>query len=184
MAVLRVLPGGKDIEKERRRKIIAAIMIGFNQMKVCPECKSAYFEDFEEGDRCPRCYFLEEKEIKLFKVTEVLRRRLLKKWIGKKSLKEMDEQELIVVLERLRELGYRWVSSKTIDEIVEASRRGMIAKIKEIAPFVLGDNWERRLRGFCRKAFGKDALEWLGLLELRRTWGFIRGIQKTKKRRR
>ena len=183
MAGLRVLPGGKkDRRWERRRKIIAAIMIGFNQMWKCPECGAVYFDDCEEGDRCPRCYFLDDKEVELFKVTEVMRRKMLKEWVGKMSLREMDEGELLFVLGRLREMGYRWVKKGTLRDAVEASRRGMIARINEVAPFVLGDNWERRLRGFCKKAFGKEALEWLSLFELRRVWGFLRGNQKIQRK--
>lgn len=183
MAKLRVIKGGYDAEK-KRKKIIAAIMIGFGKMLKCHECGAVYFESFEEGNKCPKCLFLEDKEVELKKISEIERRRMLKEWTGKTHLRHLDVGELLFVLEKLREMGYPYFKKGTLKDAVEDTRRGMIYKIKEVAPFILGENWERRINGFCRKAFGKDALEWLSLYELRAVWGFLRKANKVERRER
>ncbi len=179
MAGLRGIAGGKSRET-RRKKIIAAIMIGFGKMTRCRECGEVFF-DREPEERCPRCWFVSDARRPLAAVSEFERRRMLKDWVGKAFLREMDEGELLFVLERLREMGYRRVKKGTLREAVEDSRRGMVARIREEAPAILGENWESRLRGFCRRVFGKEALEWLSLQELRRVWGFLRGANKSAK---
>ncbi len=176
---MRVIAGGKRGET-RRKKIIAAIMIGFGKMTRCRECGEAFF-DREPEEMCPRCLFVEDARRPLAAVSEFERRRMLKDWVGKAFLREMDEGELLFVLERLREMGYARVKKGTLREAAEDSRRGMVAKIREEAARTLGENWERRLSGFCRKTFGKEALEWLSLPELRRVWGFLRGANKSAK---
>ncbi|HID10198.1 MAG TPA: hypothetical protein EYP17_02710, partial [Candidatus Latescibacteria bacterium] len=92
-------------EGKRRKKIIAAIMIGFGKMTKCRECGRVFFDQKPE-ERCLSCWFVSDREILLHGVGEFERRRMLKDWVGKAFLREMDEGELLFVLERLREKGY------------------------------------------------------------------------------
>jgi len=172
VAKLKVIKGSYDSDR-RRKKIIAAIMIGFSKALKCSNCGAIYFE---EEKNCLKCW-AEGEEVKLRKITELERRKMLKSWTGKISLRSMDIAELLFCLDKLRELGYEYFKKDSLRSAIEDSRQGMIEKIKETAPFVLGENWERRLKGFYRKTFGKD-LMWLNFSELRRVWGFLRRIQK------
>ena len=160
--------------KSRRQRLISAIMVGFGRMLVCEECRTPYWFG-EEGDLCQLC---DERGVtaRLRKITEFERRSYLMDWTGVHSLKLCDTVKLMVVLERMRNLGYP--RRETHSKALQRSKYGMLANLLALAEQDLGDNWENRIRGFCRKQFGVEDPQWLNLSQIRQLWGFVRRASK------
>ena len=100
-------------------------------------------------------------------------RRMLRHLTGKNSCKDMDVRELNYVLNYMVVTGGFKPGEKYAN--YEAT---MAERLKYDARRILGQNWEKRLRGLCRKLTGIEAVEWLHHQQLRQVWGVLRKIEK------
>ncbi len=104
-------------------------------------------------------------------------RRMLRHLTGKNSCKDMEIRELNHVLNYMVVVG-RFKPGKGYANYEIA----MAERLKRDAREILGPNWEKRLRGLCRKLTGVEAVEWLHHQQLRQVWGALRKIEEQEKR--
>lgn len=115
------------------------------------------------------------KELNL---TELQYRDILKKLTGKTSTKYMTSAELHRVLAAFYQMGFKPKKKKSIPAMVSDSKQGMIARIEQAAPQILGIKWHRRLRRFIEYKYEKSELQFLTLNELRGVWAFLRAVER------
>lgn len=112
-------------------------------------------------------------------MSEFVYRETLKAIGGTDSCATMDLNGLAKVADMFDHAGY----SEAYPYISPAreSRRQRFAVIRQIrirAPVVLGPTWEERVRGFGKKAFDKETLEFMDMVELRKVIGWINRTEK------
>jgi len=108
---------------------------------------------------------------------EAAYRRMLRHLTGKNSCKDMDIRELNHVLNYMVVVGGFKPGEKYKN--FEAT---MAERLKGDAREILGENWEKRLRGLCRRLTGIEAVEWLHHQQLRQVWGALRRIEQQEKK--
>jgi ferredoxin-like protein FixX len=148
---------------EERRKILAQVHIMAKSASICNDCGAVVFLHY-----CPVC-----GSVSLRDMLEIDYRRVLKDVTGKISCTEMADWEIRKVIRLFYRYGYK--PEKSIKKRSEESREKMIYKIKKTAPEKLGNNWFKRLSGYCKKLFKKDIDE-LNFNQLRSVWGFLRKV--------
>ncbi len=157
------------------RKMVAAVHIAFDRMRICRRCRLiAFAPDKKTERRCPVCGGGRVMD----RPTKFEYRRRLKDWTGRSSCAEMTIGHLADVLDELRKMGFAAETGKSLAQAAADDGAEMIEALELEAENILGPDWRKRLRSFCGAKIGKSNLEDLDLTEIRRVWGFLRGVQK------
>jgi len=152
-----------------RQKMLAKIHIAANQARICTNnnCRRLCFEGV-----CPSC------GAETRQMSEMDYRRFLLNCTGLSSCGYMNREQLQRIIKVFELAGFVFKKRGTLQEAMNDSRLAMVTKIEAEAERYLGENWQARLRGYCRKVFNKDDLRFLTFNELRHIWGFMRRQQK------
>lgn len=161
----------------KRNAMIARIHIAKSRALTCPECGILQFSAlFQDG--CPGC-----GRTDLLPLSDERYRRILMGAGGAPSCRDISDAGLVRVMDVFDTAGFSkehpYVSPKA-EQVRQ--RQSVVRRIKYRAPRVLGDNWEIRIRGFIRKNFDKESLEFLTADELRMVIGWINRTDKYQKR--
>lgn len=105
-----------------------------------------------------------------------LYRIVLKNATGKDSCKKMTLFELTRVLEVFYRFGF--IPKKRAEVGYMTDKEGMIKQIQSLAEHVMGPGWQKRVRAYIRKRFGKDDLRFLGKAELTGIFAFLRALER------
>ena len=161
-------------QKDYRQAMLAKIHIAAKEARICTNslCRRLCFSEL-----CPSCG-AETREM-----SELDYRRFLFECTGLISCRYMNEAQMERVIRVFELAGFVPKRRGTLKEAMNASRLAMVRKIEAEAERFLGENWEARLRGYCRKVFGKDDLRFCSLKELRHIWGFMRRQEKKQKKK-
>lgn len=151
-----------------RRAMIAKVHIAYRDARVCNRCGGVLFEEF-----CPGCggdtHGMSEMEYRGF----------LRRLTGKTSCRDLTEGELHRVLTAFRQYGFVPSRQMSLRQRHEKALQGMRKAVRDKAEEVLGENWKGRLRGFLRRQFGVDDIEFVrDMKALRQVWGFLRAVEK------
>ncbi len=161
----------------KRNAMIARIHIAKNKALTCPDCELLQFSaQLEDG--CPLC-----GRTDLLPLSEERYRRILMGAGGVPSCRDMSDAGLRRVMDVFDSAGFSKEHPYVSPEAEQNRQRQNVARrIRYRGPQVLGENWEIRVRGFMRKNFDKESLEFLTAEELRTVIGWINRTDKYQKR--
>ncbi|MBI3584232.1 MAG: DUF1018 domain-containing protein [Nitrospinae bacterium] len=151
-----------------RREMIAKIHIAKKDMKICKSCNTYTFYVM-----CQKCHGEDLRQVE-----DLDYRRALFRLTKKISCKDMTGKELRRVLEAFKTVGFQASKRVSLKGAVNNVRRRMAEALKREAEKILGEYWENRLKGFCRKAFDKWDVGLCSIKELKVCFGFLRKVEK------
>lgn len=157
----------------KRNALIARIHIAKSRAVICPACNLLQFS--------PSCSVCHRED--LLPLDDQRYRTILTMAGGSSSCKTLSNAGLLKAMEVFDRAGFAeehpYVSPKSEQN---QQRKNVARQIRHRAPQVLGASWEARVKGFMRKNFDKESLEFLTAEELRTVIGWINRTDKYQKR--
>lgn len=161
----------------KRNAMIARIHIAKGRALTCPDCELLQFSAQPNGS-CSLCGCTG-----LLPLGEERYRRILMGAGGALSCRDMSDAGLRRVMDVFDAAGFSREYPYVSPEAEQSrQRQNVVRRIRHRGPQVLGENWEIRVRGFMRKNFDKESLEFLTAEELRTVIGWINRTDKYQKR--
>lgn len=156
-----------------RKALLAKVHMARAKACVCPECGRIHFTTV-----CPQC-----GSTAWSPMDDWTYRQIVSSLTGEDSCRSADIDGLASVAKAFDDLGYSKAFPYVSPEReLRQQRMKVLHAILARAPTMLGDDWKARIDGFVKKRIGKDRLEFLDDVELRKVAGWMNRTAKKERK--